>query len=104
MFGGLAAYCRDRLVMVLVENPGEQDYRGKCYGFDIWDGILLPTEKNHHASLMKEFPDLKPHPVLGKWLYLPAAAEDFETTARTLAESIAQDDPRLGVYPAITGA
>lgn len=98
MFGGLSAYLHGRLVMVLVEDPGDRSYRGKTYRFDIWNGIMFPTEKAHHESLMKEFPDLMPHPVLGKWLYLGAPSENFETTARELASRILQDDRRLGIW------
>ena len=76
MFGGLAAYLMERMVMVLAESPGETSYRGKDYHFEIWNGIMFPTEQTHHASLIAEFPGLRPHPVLGKWLYLPAERDD----------------------------
>ncbi len=99
MFGCLAAYVRGRLVMVLSEDPGERRYRSKQYAYDIWHGILIPTEKVFHESLMKEFPSLIPHPVLGKWLYLPAGDEHFETLATELAKGIAKGDPRFGVEP-----
>ncbi len=101
MFGCLAAYVRGRLVMVLTEDPGDTSYRGVHYGFDIWDGIMLPTDKDCHASLMKEFDGLVPHPVLGKWLYLPAQHENFETLARETGARIAQGDPRFGVEPKV---
>ena len=67
--------------MVLAESPGETSYRGKDYHFEIWNGIMFPTEQTHHASLIAEFPGLRPHPVLGKWLYLPAERDDFEASA-----------------------
>lgn len=101
MFGGLAAYFQGRMVMVLVENPGESAYRGKEYGFDIWDGILFPTEKIYQDSLRCEFRGLISHPVLGKWLYLPAKDSKFETQALKLAGAIAAGDERLGIYPKI---
>ncbi len=101
MFGCLAAYLRGRLVMVLTEEPGDTAYRGKDYGFDLWDGIMLPTEKSFHESLRKDFDGLRPHPVLGKWLFLPAAHPRFETQARGIGERIAQNDPRFGVEPKV---
>lgn len=101
MFGCLAAYVQGRMVMVLAEDPGEKSYRGKSYPFDLWDGILIPTEREFHASLRKEFPGLLPHPVLGKWLYLPARHEDFESAARDIARLIARGDKRLGIEPKI---
>ena len=99
MFGGLAAYVRGRMVMVLTEDPGEKSYRGKSHPFDIWDGILLPTEKRFHESLLQEFPGLMSHPVLGKWLYLPSGHDDFENVAMEIARLIAQGDKRLGIEP-----
>ena len=99
MFGALAAYLQGKLVMVLAENPGQRDYRGKDYAFDIWDGILLPTERAHHESLTQEFSDLKSHPVLGKWLYLPASTKEFEFKGNEMASKIAEGDERFGVYP-----
>ena len=101
MFGCMAAYVRSRMVMVLAEDPGDRKYRGKTYPYDIWNGVMLPTEKDYHASLIKEFGALIPHPVLGKWLYLPAADENFETLVRDLADQIAQGDPRFGIEPQI---
>ena len=101
MFGCLAAYVQGRMVMVLAEDPGEQSYRGKKYPYDIWNGILLPTEKSNHASLIKEFGSLVSHPVLGKWLYLSASDENFETLARKLGTRIAEGDPRFGIEPKI---
>lgn len=99
MFGCLAAYVRGQMVMVLAEDPGEKSYRGRDYGFDLWDGVMFPTERAFHESLMKDFPGLVPHPVLGKWLYLPARHEDFESMARDLARRIALGDRRLGIEP-----
>ncbi len=99
MFGALAAYLQGRMVMLLAEDPGEKSYRGKKYPFDIWNGILLPTFREHHASLNKDFSALKQHPVLGKWLYLPLTEEDFESTVREIGDLIAQGDERFGIEP-----
>ncbi|MCM8774800.1 MAG: hypothetical protein NC930_00355 [Candidatus Omnitrophica bacterium] len=101
MFGCLGAYVHGRMVMVLSEDPGDKSYRGKSYSFDIWDGILLPTERVFHESLMHQFPALVEHPVLGKWLYLPAQHDDFENVAVEIARLIAQGDKRFGVDPKI---
>lgn len=97
MFGGLAAYLMERLVMVLTESPGERSYRAVDYPIEIWNGVLFPTEWEHQGLLTTEFPSLLPHPVLGKWLYLPLEADDFEETLMSLGELIARYDPRLGV-------
>lgn len=87
MFGALACYLHGRLMLVLAS-------RGEP-----WRGLLLPTEKDMHPSLMQEFSPLNPHPVLGKWLYLPMSDEDFETVAVEIVELILSNDPRIGVEP-----
>lgn len=87
MFSCHSAYLGDRLV--LVSNDQEEP----------WNGILVPTSREHHESLQKEFPFLLPHPVLGKWLYLTQASDEFEGFAQRLAELICAGDPRIGVSP-----
>ena len=104
MFGGLAVYVHGRMVMVLAESAGDRDYRGKRYDMDLWDGILLPTERDAHASLMNEFSSLLTHPVLSKWLYLPQTADDFEGAAMEIAQGVAQNDQRLGILPQVKPA
>jgi hypothetical protein len=64
-----------------------------------WDGILVATAREHHAALTGFVPELRVHPVLGKWLYLPAAEDGFERQARRLAELACADDARIGVEP-----
>lgn len=64
-----------------------------------WQGVLVCTFHEHQPSLRAEFPSLQPHPVLGKWLYLPETAETFERDARRLVLLARSADPRLGVAP-----
>ena len=64
-----------------------------------WQGVLVCTSHEHHASLRAEFPALVPHPVLGKWLYLSEAAGTFERDARRLVQCVRAGDPRLGILP-----
>jgi len=87
MFGCRAVHFGGRLVLALAwkEEP--------------WRGVLLPTEREHHLSLIAEFPSLTPHPVLQKWLYLPESSPSFENDARRLVALIRRLDPRLGVIP-----
>ena len=58
MFGGRAAYLDGRLMLYFTA------------GQEPWRGVLVCTDHGHHAALIAEFPDLSPHPVLPKWLYL----------------------------------
>src|SRR5262249_40003020 len=62
---------------------------------DPWHGVLVATERVHHASLMKEFPSLKPHSILPKWLFLPDSADGFESTAERLVRMVRRRDPRI---------
>jgi hypothetical protein len=64
-----------------------------------WQGVLVCTFHEHQPSLLAEFPALRPHPVLKKWLYLPESAETFEQDARRLVRLVRARDPRIGVAP-----
>jgi hypothetical protein len=87
MFGGKSAYLDGKLMLYFAakEEP--------------WRGVLVCTDRSHHAALIAAFPALAPHPVLPKWLYLPEAADDFESVASRLVALARRRDPRLGVFP-----
>jgi hypothetical protein len=89
MFGCVGCYLRGRLVLVLAD------------GARPWDGVLVPTAREHHASLRASVPALLVHPVLGKWLYLPASGDAFEVDARTLVALACAGDSRIGVEPTL---
>jgi hypothetical protein len=91
MFGGLAAYLFERQMLLLVE-PTQS-------GRWSWHGVLVCTGHQHHGSIQAEFPMLKPHAVLRKWLYLDSAHADFESTMDSVAWHIANNDPRFGILP-----
>ena len=88
MFSCRACYCHEKLMLALAANKEQA-----------WNGLLVPTEREFHDSLIAEFPELSSHPVLGKWLYLPVGAEQFEDTAMKIAELALRNDSRLGVFP-----
>ncbi len=88
MFGARGCYLHGQLVLVLASR-----------GREPWKGLLIPTEREHHASLIDEFPELRVHPILGKWLYLQEDTEEFEELASRLVILMARDDPRIGVVP-----
>ena len=50
MFGGLAAYLHERLMLVLVEPTKTGRWK--------WHGVLIGTEHEHHASIRADFPAL----------------------------------------------
>lgn len=101
MFGGLAVYLHGKMMLLLAEGPGETSYRGVDYKVEIWNGVLLPTDREHHDSLMKEFPCLMAHPVLGKWVYLPADHIEFESQIDEIIKCISKDDERFGIFPKV---
>jgi hypothetical protein len=64
-----------------------------------WQGVLVCTYHEQQESLRAEVKSLQPHPVLGKWLYLPEASESFERDAKRLVQLVRARDPRIGVLP-----
>src|SRR5262249_15250753 len=91
MFGCLAAYVFERQMLLLAE-PTKS---GRWH----WHGVLVCTDHEHHASIQAEFPALKPHEVLRKWLFIESAHEDFESTMEAVAKRVARNDSRFGIVP-----
>lgn len=87
MFGCDAAYL-DGLLCLVAADRGEP-----------WNGLLVCTSKERHAALIDEMPVLRPHPVLGKWLYVSQEDPAFETVAERLTALALARDGRLGVEP-----
>jgi len=93
MFGSLAIYVQDKIVLILREKPnGTPD-----------DGVWLATTEEHHESLRGEFPNMRSIGVFGKpvtgWQVLPADAPDFEESALRACELIVARNPRIGKVP-----
>ena len=87
MFGCQACYLHGRLKLVLASKKKP------------WNGLLIPTEKEFHDSIRKNFKGVIQHPILKKWLYLPETYEDFESVANDIVEQVLMDDQRFGVEP-----
>jgi hypothetical protein len=68
-------------------------------GEEPWNGLLIPTYREHHESLINDFPALAEHSILGKWLYLSQRHTEFEETATNLVQAIRVRDPRIGIEP-----
>jgi hypothetical protein len=92
MFGCLAVYIKEKIVLILRDKPGGRD-----------NGVWIATTQEHHESLRVEFPNMRSIGVLGKdvtgWQILPVDAPDFEESALRAAELIAARDPRIGKIP-----
>ena len=91
MFGGLAAYLHDRQMLVLVEPTKTGRWK--------WHGVLVCTGFEHHASIQDDFPALKPHRVLRKWLFIDSSHQDFESTIEAVAKRMSRNDQRFGILP-----
>jgi len=72
-------------------------YLAVAGGKEPWNGMMVCTSREHHASIRRQFPQLASHKVLGKWLYLSQSHPEFESVAVELAAMARKRDPRLGV-------
>lgn len=93
MFGSLALYVGDKIVLILREKrDGSPD-----------DGVWLATMAEHHESLRREFPNMRSVAVFGPqvthWQVLATDSPDFEEAALRACELIAARDPRIGKVP-----
>ncbi len=93
MFGCLAIYVQDKIVLIL------RDKREQTADNGVW----LATTEEHHQSLRREFPNMRSIRVLGKkvtgWQVLPADAPDFEEAAQHACDLVLAGDPRIGKVP-----
>ena len=93
MFGCLAIYVQDKIVLILRDKLGQTAD----------NGVWLATTVEHHQSLQREFPCMRSIEVLGKkvtgWQVLPADAPDFEEAALRACELVLAGDPRIGKVP-----
>ena len=93
MFGCLAIYLKDKIVLILRDKATSTAD----------NGVWLATTMEHHESLRREFPNMRSIQVLGKpitgWQVLPADAQDFETAALRACELVLAGDPRIGKVP-----
>src|SRR6266849_5244862 len=93
MFGCLAAYVQNKIVLIL---------RDKSDGTDD-NGVWLATTEEHHQSLRREFPNMRSIRLFGKevtgWQVLPADAQDCEEAALRACDLVLARDPRIGKVP-----
>ena len=93
MFGCLAVYVQDKIVLILRDKPDNT----------LDNGVWLATTEEHHKSLKREFPSMRSIKVLGKkvtgWQILPSEAADFEEAALRACELVLAGDPRIGKVP-----
>jgi hypothetical protein len=113
----MPASVRNSLAWILEAFEGDPTYASRrMFGCDVayidgllcvgatdrvepWNGLLVCTSQPFHAGLMEEMPALRPHPVIGKWLYVPQDDAAFEPTVEKVTALVLARDPRVGVEP-----
>jgi hypothetical protein len=93
MFGCLAAYVGEKIVLVLRDKqPPDAD-----------NGVWIATTREHHQSLRRELPSMRSITVFGDgetgWQVLPDRAPTFEEDALRAVALILAADPRIGKIP-----
>jgi hypothetical protein len=93
MFGCLAVYVGDKIVLILRDKHDATPD----------NGVWLATTEEHHESLRSEFPNMRSVHIFKKevtaWQVLPADAVDFEEAALRACELVLARDPRIGKIP-----
>jgi hypothetical protein len=93
MFGCLAVYVEDKIVLILRDKPSERAD----------NGVWIATTREHHDSLRRELPPMRSIGVLGgdvtAWQVIPADAPEFEEAALRACKLILEGDPRIGKVP-----
>lgn len=95
MFGCHAIYIGNKIVLILRDRESSPAD----------NGIWLATTGEHHASLQKEFPNMRSIEVFGPgptgWQVLPVESDDFEEAATRACELVLKGDPRIGKIPKV---
>src|ERR1700722_16247383 len=98
MFGCLAIYVQDKIVVILRNKQSTP----------LDNGVWLATTEEHHPSLRLEFPNMRSIQLLSKnglgkkvtgWQVLPVDAQDFEQSALHACDLVLARDPRIGKVP-----
>jgi hypothetical protein len=93
MFGCLAIYLEDKMVLILRD---KEDYLQD-------NGVWLATSHEHHEGLKKDFPSMRSVSLLGAaptaWQNIPTDSADFEEAVMRACQFIKMNDPRIGKIP-----
>jgi hypothetical protein len=93
MFGCLAVYVGEKIVLVLRDRASEpQD-----------NGVWVVTVREHQESLRLELPSMRPITVLGAtpsaWQVIPKEGDSFEDEVLRACALLRARDPRIGKVP-----
>jgi hypothetical protein len=93
MFGCLAVYVEDKIVLILRDKPDKTAD----------NGVWLATAAEHHQSRRHQFPNMRSIKVFKKRSQAGKSfpdAPDFEEAALRACDFIAARDPQIGKVPA----
>jgi hypothetical protein len=93
MFGCTAIYAGEKIVLIVRQKETDtQD-----------NGVWIATVREHHESLVREFPSMRSISVLGSgttgWQVLPVDDPGFEDSAPRICGLILRGDVRIGKVP-----
>ena len=91
MFGCHSIYVENKIVLALRDKNDEDS------------GVWIGTSKEHHASLKKDFPNMRSIRIFGPgtsgWQILSKDDTDFETSVNKVCDMILKRDNRIGKIP-----
>ena len=94
MFGCRSVYIGPKIVFILRD---KEDFVQD-------NGVWIATTAEHHASLRKDFPNMRSISLFASdgptgWRTLPADSEDFEESVLRACAMVLKNDPRIGKIP-----
>ncbi|WP_413581663.1 TfoX/Sxy family DNA transformation protein [Bdellovibrio sp. HCB288] len=93
MFGGFAYYLDEKIILITFEATDKPKDKIN------WNGCMFPVEHENQARALAQFPILKPHKILPKWLYLPIETEGFEEWASDILKVALHPHSIWGSFP-----
>jgi|GEM_PF-676305 TfoX C-terminal domain. len=88
MFGGFSYYIGEKMVLLIFESDDKR-----------WNGCMFPVDKEYQATALASFPQLVPHTILPKWLYLSVNTENFDEVASDIMKHVLRPNGFWGTIP-----
>lgn len=88
MFGGFAYYFDGKIMVLIFESDDKR-----------WNGVMFPVERELQPPILKKFPELSPHVILPKWLYLPISSEGFDEVVSDVIREALRPNSVWGSIP-----
>lgn len=88
MFGGFAYYFEEKMMILIFESKDKR-----------WNGLMFPVEHDLQSPILKKYPELSPHVILPKWLYLPISTEGFDEVATEVIREALKPNSIWGSIP-----